>query len=144
MHGIRISPEQLQQMLEHVADVEPLEACGLLGGSHSRVEEVVPIRNAAESSVRFLMDPSEQINALFGFEEREMDLVAIYHSHPAGPPSPSNIDINEAAYPDAVQLIWFLEEGGWVCRAYRYVDRGAVELPISINSGEDEDGGQDQ
>ena len=143
MHGIRISNDQLQQMLEHVAEVEPWEACGLLGGSRSRVDEVVPIRNAAESSVRFLMDPSEQIDALFRFEERGMDLVAIYHSHPAGPPSPSSIDINEAAYPEAIQLIWFLEEGGWVCRAYRYDDRAAIELAIDVVSGEDEDGGQD-
>ncbi len=121
-----------------------MEACGLLGGSQSRVEEVVPIRNAAESQVRFRMDPTEQINALFGFEERGLELVSIYHSHPAGPPGPSHIDISEAAYPEAVQLIWFLEEGGWICRAYRYADRAAVELSIAIHSGEDEDGSHDQ
>lgn len=131
-------------MLEHVAEVEPMEACGLLGGSQSRVEEVVPVKNVADSQVRFLMDPGEQIEALFSFEERGMELVAIYHSHPAGPPGPSQIDISEAAYPEAVQLIWFLEEGGWVCRGYRYEDRGAVELPIAVGSGEDEDGSHDQ
>jgi proteasome lid subunit RPN8/RPN11 len=144
VYEIRISPDQLQQMLEHVAEVEPMEACGLLGGSQFRVEEVVPIRNAAESQVRFRMDPKEQIKALFGFEERGLELVSIYHSHPGGPPGPSRIDISEASYPEVVQLIWFLEEGGWICRAYRYEDRGAVELPIDIRSGEDEDGSHDQ
>jgi len=144
MHEIRLSPEQLQQMLKHVAEVEPVEACGLLGGSQSQIHEVVPIRNAAESQVRFRMDPKEQINALFGFEERGMELLAIYHSHPAGPNGPSHIDISEAAYPDAVQLIWFSEEKGWVCRAYRYKDQGAVELPIVISSGEDDGGSHDQ
>jgi proteasome lid subunit RPN8/RPN11 len=143
VHRIRLSPEQLQLMLEHVAEVEPMEACGLLGGSQSKVDEIVPIRNAAESRVRFLMDPAEQIEALFSFEERGLELVAIYHSHPAGPSGPSQIDISEAAYPEAVQLIWFLEEGVWVCRAYRYEDRGAVELPIAIVSGENEDGSKD-
>ena len=131
-------------MREHVAKVEPMEACGLLGGSRSRVEEVVPIRNVADSQVRFRMDPAEQIHALFGFEERGLELVSIYHSHPAGPPGPSHIDISEAAYPEAVQLIWFLEEEGWICRAYRYEDRGAVELSIDVVSGEDEDGSHDQ
>ncbi len=144
LQGIRVSPEQFQQMLEHVAEVEPMEACGLLGGSNSRVEVVVPIRNAAKSQVRFRMDPKEQIKALFGFEERGMELVAIYHSHPAGPPGPSQIDTSEAAYPEAVQLIWFLEEGGWACRAYRYDNRGAVELTIAIGSREEDDGGENQ
>jgi len=127
-------------MLEHVADHAPMEACGLLGGSHSQVQQVVPIRNVAESLDRFRMDPAEQVHALFGFEERGLELVAIYHSHPAGPPSPSHIDIDEAAYPEAVQLIWFLEEGIWICRAYRYEERGAIEVPVTVGSSKDDDG----
>ena len=144
MRGIQISPEQLQQMLEHVAHEAPIEACGLLGGSKSRVQQVVPITNAAESQVRYRMDPSEQVGALFGFEERGLELVAIYHSHPAGPPGPSSIDIREDAYPEALQLIWFLEAGDWVCRAYRYGDSGAVEVPLGLGSGNEEHSGQDQ
>ena len=144
MRGIQISPEQLQQMLQHVAHEAPIEACGLLGGSKSRVQQVVPITNAAESQVRYRMDPSEQVGALFGFEERGLELVAIYHSHPAGPPGPSSIDIREDAYPEALQLIWFLEAGDWVCRAYRYGDSGAVEVPLGLGSGNEEHSGQDQ
>ncbi len=144
MRGIHISPEQLQQMLEHVAEEAPIEACGLLGGSNFRVQQVVPIKNAAESQVRYRMDPAEQVSALFSFEERGMELVAIYHSHPAGPPGPSSTDIREDAYPEALQLIWFLEMGDWVCRAYRFGEGGAVELPMSLGSGDEEDGGQDQ
>ncbi len=131
-------------MLEHVAQVAPIEACGLLGGSNSRVQQVVPITNAAESQVRYRMDPAEQVGALFGFEERGIELVAIYHSHPSGPPGPSSIDIRENAYPEALQLIWFLEAGDWVCRAYRYGDSGAVEVPLGLGSGDEEHGGQDQ
>lgn len=144
MSEIHISPEQLQQMREHVAEQAPIEACGLLGGAKSRVQLVVPIRNTAESQVRYRMDPAEQVSALFGFEERGIELVAIYHSHPAGPPGPSSIDIREHAYPEALQLIWFLEPGAWVCRAYRYGDRGAVEVPLIQGSGDEEHGGQDQ
>ncbi len=144
VEGIRIAPEQLKRMLEHVARVNPMEACGLLGGSHSRVEEVVPIKNAAESPVRFRMDPGEQIQALFGFEERGLELVAIYHSHPAGPPGPSETDLKEAAYPEAVQLIWFQTEEDWICRAYRYGDGAAVEVALTVGSSNEEHGSQDQ
>jgi len=144
VRGIHVSPEQLQQMLEHVAEEAPIEACGLLGGSDFRVQQVVPIKNAVKSQVRYRMDPAEQVSALFGFEERGMELVAIYHSHPAGPPGPSPTDIREDAYPEAIQLIWFLEMGDWVCRAYRFGEGGAVEMPMSLGSGDEEDGGQDQ
>ena len=144
MRGIHISLEQRQQMLEHVAEQAPDEACGLLGGSDSRVQQIVPITNAAKSQVRYRMDLAEQVSALFGFEERGMELVAIYHSHPAGPPGPSSIDIREDAYPKALQLIWFPETGNWVCRAYRYSDGAAVEVPMSVGSGDDDHGGQDQ
>ena len=131
-------------MLEHVAHEAPIEACGLLGGSNFRVQQVVPITNAAKSQVRYRMNPAEQVGALLGFEERGIELVAIYHSHPSGPPGPSSIDIREHAYPEALQLIWFLEEGNWVCRAYRYGDGGAVEVPMSVGSGDEDDRGQDQ
>ena len=131
-------------MLEHVAEQAPIEACGLLGGSNSRVQQVVSITNAAESQVRYRMDPAEQVSTLFGFEELGMELVAIYHSHPSGPPGPSSIDIREDAYPEALQLIWFQETGNWGCRAYRYSDGAAVEVPMSVGSGDEEHGGQDQ
>lgn len=141
MEGIRVSPEQYQQMLDHVSQKSPMEACGLLSGSHAPaghlVEQVVPITNAAESPVRFRMDPTEQVQALFGFEERGWELVAIYHSHPDGPPGPSQIDLREAAYPEAVQLIWFQDRADWICRAYRYERGLAVEVVLSVVSGKE-------
>ncbi|GMR11181.1 MAG: hypothetical protein BMS9Abin28_2008 [Anaerolineae bacterium] len=143
VEGIRVSPEQYQRMLEHVAQDSPMEACGLLGGSGSLVEKAVPIRNVVESPVRFRMDPAEQIQALFGFEERGQELVAIYHSHPSGPPGPSEMDLSEAAYPEALQLIWFQEEGDWTCRAYRYEDGAAAEVALTVGSGNEEHGRND-
>ena len=121
-----------------------MEACGLLGGSPPQVEQVVPIKNAAGSPVRFRMDPAEQIQAIFDFEARDLELVAIYHSHPAGPPGPSTIDLSEAAYPEAFQLIWFQEAGDWICRAYRYEAGAAVEVALTVASGKEEHGSQDQ
>lgn len=123
-------------MLDHVAQEDPLEACGLLGGLHDAVHEVVPVINTAQSPVRFRMDPSEQIKALFGFEERELELVAIYHSHPGGPSGPSATDIREAAYPEAYQLIWYREGGDWICRVYRYSEDFVEEVLLEVGSGE--------
>jgi len=141
MDGIRVSHEQYKQMLEHVSRESPMEACGLLGGSRASsehlVEQVVTIKNAADSLVRFRMDPTEQVQAFFGFEESGWELLAIYHSHPDGPPGPSQIDLREAAYPEAAQLIWFQDRADWICRAYRYERGLAIEVKLSVGSGKE-------
>ena len=137
MVRLRISHNLRQVMLDHVAKEAPREACGLLGGAGTRVDVVVPIKNIAASTYRFQMDPAEQVHTLFDFEARNLELVGIYHSHPNGPPGPSQIDLNEAHYPEAVQFIWFQELGEWNLRAYIYEADGAVE--VSVDSGEEQD-----
>ena len=122
-------------MREHVAQITPMEACGLLGGFNSRVEEVVPIQNVAQNQYRFRMDPSEQVRTMFDFEDRGLDLLAIYHSHPSGPEGPSQLDLKDAAYPEAIQIIWFQRQGRWICRAYRYKADGAAEVALNVDSG---------
>lgn len=131
-------------MLDHVSQDTSIEACGLLGGTNLRVSQIVPVRNVAESPLRFRMDPAEQIQALFGFEERGLELLAIYHSHPSGPSGPSQIDLEEAAYPEAVQLIWFQEAGDWVCRAYIYEENLVTEVELTLDLGKEEHAGEDQ
>ncbi len=84
------------------------------------------------------MDPSEQVRALFGFVESGLELIAIYHSHPSGPPGPSLTDLREAAYPEAYQLIWYQEGGNWNCRAYRYRADTAEEIALQVESSEQE------
>ena len=111
------------------ADVEkqlPLEACGLVGGKDGRSEVVIPVANALASPVRFRMDPMEQLAALQQIEDQGWELLAIYHSHPSGPDSPSATDVAEAAYPEAVNIIWYRENGAWRCRGF-LIDQDRVE-----------------
>ena len=142
--GIKLTVQQYQQMLNHVAQEVPNEACGLLGGSRDQVLEVIPVKNTSESPFRFRMDPSEQVRALFGLEERGLELIAIYHSHPSGPPGPSLTDLSEAAYPEAYQLIWYQEGGNWKCSAYRYRADTTEEVPLQVESSEQERDSEDQ
>lgn len=123
------------QMRHHVAGLAPEEACGLLGGHraggrHLRGLYLFPIENVLHSPSRFRMDPHQQLKALLFLDEAGLDLLAIYHSHPAGPPHPSPLDVAEAAYPGVAHLIWSPTGPYWDCRAFAIEDDRAWSIPV--------------
>ena len=118
-------------MLEHVRRCEPEEACGLLGVKGDEVNWVYPISNIARSPERFCMDPVQQVEGLMQIDERG-ELVGIYHSHPSGPTTPSELDIKEAAYPEAIYLVWAKQDWEWRCRAFFILPEGLREIPIHL------------
>ena len=118
-------------MLEHINQHAPLEACGLLAGKAHRVERVLPIRNQAQSPVRFVMDPYEQLQAFAWIDSSGLDLLGIFHSHPAGPDTASQTDIKEAAY-DVVHLIWSKDQNGWRARGFWIQNGRATEVSLQI------------
>lgn len=121
-----------QTMLDHVLACMPEEACGLAAGRHGIVGLVLPIENVAHSSLRFRMEPSAQVQALLGIEEQGLELLAIYHSHPFGPPGPSPTDRAEASYPEAAAIIWCSDGGQWQARAFDLSGPDPVETEISV------------
>ena len=119
-------------MLNHVQACLPEEACGILVGLEGSVSQVTPIENASHSPVRFRMQPRAQVEALLDLEARGLQLLAIYHSHPSGPPTPSATDLAEAFYPEAAALIWCSESGQWRARAFDLSQSVPVELELEV------------
>jgi [CysO sulfur-carrier protein]-S-L-cysteine hydrolase len=119
-------------MRADVIDRAPLEACGLVAGRDNRSLKVFTISNSLQSPIRFKLDPQEQLTALLSMEEYGWDLLAIYHSHPAGPPYPSPTDISESAYPEAVNLIWYPHKGDWSCRGYSIQASAVTEILLDM------------
>jgi len=124
-------------MRRHVARRAPLEACGLLGGKNDQVEITLGVRNADRSPLRFRMEARAQWRAFRQIEDRGLELVGIYHSHPNGPAYPSPTDVAEAMYP-VVQVVWWLEEGAkhslskWQARGF-WIEGGRVsEVALQV------------
>jgi proteasome lid subunit RPN8/RPN11 len=107
---IRIPRSILQKMIEHARREDPLECCGILGGMNDTAEKSFEIRNLKSSSVQFLMDPQEQLNAFEQMEESSMEMVAVYHSHPHTLPFPSEMDVQKTFDPDMPSIIISLKE----------------------------------
>jgi proteasome lid subunit RPN8/RPN11 len=130
---LALQPTHWQEMKSHVAEQAPLEACGLLAGTHDTVEAVLRVRNAEQSPVRFRMDPREQLSAFDWIEAHGLDLLGIYHSHPSGPETASATDIAEVAY-EVVHIIWFLAGQEWDAHAF-WIEAGkATEMALKILS----------
>jgi proteasome lid subunit RPN8/RPN11 len=121
-------------MTEHTAGQAPLEACGILAGLGKQVQAIYPIKNVLKSRVRFRMDPHEQLQAMLEIEKQGMEMLAIYHSHPNGPPKPSATDLQEFAYPGVLYIIWTHEAEQWSGSGYQIENGQAVEIALKIGA----------
>lgn len=130
MH-LLLSKEQLQVMIDHAQAQAPLEACGLLAGTVSTVRKIFLVQNQARSAVRYVMDPHEQLNAFAWIESHQMELLGIFHSHPAGPETVSATDIAEAAYA-VVQMILSPAVENWQARGFWIEDNDYTEVELHI------------
>ena len=119
-------------MLSHLEGHIPLEACGLLAGKNDRVKKVLPVRNQAQSPVRFVMDPYEQLKAFDWIDANGLDLLGIFHSHPTGPETASFTDIAEAAY-EVVHVICSKTGAQWKMRGFWIENGQAVEVPLLMD-----------
>jgi proteasome lid subunit RPN8/RPN11 len=104
-------PKQFYDAMIAQAQAEhPNECCGLLAGKDGRVIQIYKMTNTQHSPVNYLMDPREQFAAFKDMRKREVELLAIYHSHPHTQAYPSKTDVRLAYYPEAAYLIMSLED----------------------------------
>jgi proteasome lid subunit RPN8/RPN11 len=105
-------------METEVSSKAPEEACGIVAGRRNHSEIVIPVTNILHSVTSFRMEPKEQLNAFLLAEERSLDILAIYHSHPDGIDKPSFTDFDELTFPGIIYLIWYKDVDRWNCRGY--------------------------
>ncbi len=128
MSRIALPRPLVNQLLHHAQCTPEEEVCGLIGVAADGTLRAYRVANvAADTHHRFAMEPKGQIDAMRQMREAGETLFAIYHSHPHAPAAPSPLDLQQAAYPEALYLIVSLDTRGVLeMRGYRLRD-GAVE-----------------
>ncbi len=102
---LRISSELHQQLLHEAAASLNEEVCGLLIGE-TFVERIIPAANVAEDTRdTFEIDPAILFAAIRAERAGRGTLLGYYHSHPFGPPTPSDRDTAQAVGDRRVWLI---------------------------------------
>jgi len=94
---IKIS-ESLRKNLElHANEQNPYEACAiLLGNKDEKIWEATEIfltENIEKSEINFTVSNEQLLEGYKMAEEKGLDVVGIFHSHPKSLPSPSNTDM---------------------------------------------------
>ena len=120
------------EMIGHVYDGYPLEACGLLIGRGTTVHSFVPCANVAASARVYTIDPREHLRAERHADDLGLEVIGVVHSHTHSEPYPSPTDVAQAPDPGWHYVIVSLKRGAPESRSYRIVDGEISEEPISV------------
>jgi proteasome lid subunit RPN8/RPN11 len=77
------------------------------------------------------MDAYEQLRAFEWIDSNGLDLLGIFHSHPAGPETVSVTDIAEAAY-EVIHVICSKRDGAWQIRGFWIENGQSFEIPLLL------------
>jgi proteasome lid subunit RPN8/RPN11 len=130
---MQIERKHLSEIVSHAREEAPREACGILAGRNGRVLRLYRARNADLSPTTYSLEPEQQYRIFKDIEDRGLELVAIYHSHPSSSAAPSDRDIAQAYYPEASYLVVSLKDPlEPQVRAFRITADGAVEEDMAV------------
>lgn len=101
-------------LVDHAVEGAPEEVCGVLGGAFDDDTSVVQSYRRAENAAdtprtEYAIDPTEQLELIEAIEADGQAVAGFYHSHPAGPPHPSETDAARATWPGLSYVIVALD-----------------------------------
>ncbi len=129
---ISIKKDALDQIIAHAKKDLPNEACGYLAGNDDVLLLSYQLTNIDHSPEHFSFDPSEQFRAVKDARNKELKILANYHSHPVTPARPSQEDIRLAYDPEIRYIIISLAEAEPVIRAFRIINGSATNEDLNI------------
>jgi proteasome lid subunit RPN8/RPN11 len=122
-------------VVAHARRDHPDEACGLIVGpaGSGRAERVVEMVNAARSMTQFEFEPGEQLRVYRELDDRDEEVVVVYHSHTATEAYPSRTDVRYASQPDAHYLLVSTRDPGAAeVRSYRIIEGTVTEEEVRV------------
>jgi proteasome lid subunit RPN8/RPN11 len=124
-------------VIAHAQAEAPNECCGLLAGhiegGAGFATTRFPIKNALGSPTEYETDARDLFAAFRAMRERGLELLAVYHSHPASEPVPSRRDVERNTYGETVaHLIVGLGGPEPTVRAWWLGQRGYREVGLAV------------
>ena len=93
---IIINQEQIDTLIEHSTKSHPNESCAMLLGTYNdqqwNVKEIFLTNNMEQSETNFTISSEDLLHGYKLAEEKQLELVGIFHSHPNSSAIPSDTD----------------------------------------------------
>ncbi len=130
---LEIPTNIFEQMVAQAKALAPIEACGILAGKDNKAEKLFEMTNADHRSDHFMMEPKEQFTVVKNIRSADLEMLAIYHSHPETPARPSAEDIRLALTPDVIYVIVSLQDANDAnVKGFLIEDGTGTEVPVKI------------
>jgi proteasome lid subunit RPN8/RPN11 len=127
LQKIILSQIDKKTLAEHAEKEKPNESCALLFGRENLVSEVYLTKNIEESPINFTISNEQLIEGYSLAEEKKIEVIGIFHSHPNSEAYPSNTD---KKFMQSNPVVWIIYSGiSKKFRAY-ILEPEIVEIPI--------------
>lgn len=127
MQKIRLSQSDKKVLSEYSENQKPNESCAILFGKNDQVLDLFLTENIEKSPVKFTISNQQLIEGYRIAEEKKMDIVGIFHSHPDSDAYPSSTD---KKFMQSNPVVWIIYSGiNKNFRAY-LLESDIIEIPI--------------
>jgi len=108
LQKIILSSSDKKILTEHAENEKPNESCAILFGKNNVVSEVFLTKNVEESPTNFTISNEQLIEGYKIAEEKKVDVIGIFHSHPNSEAYPSNTD---KKFMQSNPVVWIIYSG---------------------------------
>ena len=127
MQKITLSDTDKKILSEYSENQKPNESCAILFGKNDKVLDLFLTENIEKSPVNFTISNKQLIEGYKIAEEKEMEVIGIFHSHPDSDAYPSNTD---KKFMQSNPVVWIIYSGiNKNFRAY-LLETDIIEIPI--------------
>jgi proteasome lid subunit RPN8/RPN11 len=108
LQEIILSQTDKKILSEYSENQKPNESCAILFGKNNQVSDLFLTENIEESPVNFTISNKQLIEGYKIAEEKKMDVIGIFHSHPDSDAYPSNTD---KKFMQSNPVVWIIYSG---------------------------------
>ena len=127
MQGITLSQSDKKTLSEYSENQKPNESCALLFGKGNQVSDLFLTENIEKSPVNFTISNKQLIEGYKIAEEKKVDVIGIFHSHPNSDAFPSNTD---KKFMQSNPVAWIIYSG--INKNFKafLLESDIIEIPI--------------
>ncbi|MBT8251406.1 MAG: M67 family metallopeptidase [Nitrosopumilus sp.] len=127
MQKIILSETDKKILSEYSENQKPNESCAILFGKNNLVSDIFLTENIEESPVNFTISNDQLIEAYKIAEQKGLEVIGIFHSHPDSDAFPSNTD---KKFMEGNPVVWIIYSG--INKNFRafVLESEILEIPI--------------